>query len=113
MPLVCKIPDFKKNFEIEFNIAVVYWEKEIQERLAVELSAKMEIVCLAGRIDLLSSTEIIEIKHGPKWKHALGQILAYGKYYPNYQKVIHLFGSDEENEIIDTCASHGVLVRYE
>ena len=88
-------------------------EKKIQERLAGELSAETEVSTKVGRIDLLSNTEIIEIKHGSKWKHAIGQVLSYGHYYPEHQKVIHLFDCENSIHIEEICESLSIVVRIE
>lgn len=88
-------------------------KKKIQERLAEELSAEIEVETNVGRIDLLTDTEIIEIKHGSKWKHAIGQVLSYGHYYPEHQKVIHLFDCESSRDIEEICESLGIVVRFE
>lgn len=67
-------------------------EYEIQLRLAKELNAEMEVKTPTGFIDLLNEESIIEIKRYSHWKHALGQIICYSKFYPLKQKVIYLFG---------------------
>lgn len=67
-------------------------ERKIQERMSVELNAEIEVPTEAGNIDLLSSTEIIEIKTVKSWKGGLGQVLVYGNYYPNHSKRLHVFG---------------------
>jgi hypothetical protein len=72
-------------------------EKEIQNKLKIELNAETEIKTLAGYIDLLSDDYIIEIKEFSKWKHALGQILSYAKFYPLKVKKIYLFDYENKN----------------
>lgn len=67
-------------------------ERIIQNRLAKTLGGAKEVPTEAGRIDLLTSVEIVEIKQVNQWKSALGQILVYGEYYPSHKKRIHLFG---------------------
>ena len=67
-------------------------EKKIQIELAASLQGQMEVKTPVGFIDILTQTHIIEIKEASCWKHALGQILIYGEYYPNYNKKIILFG---------------------
>lgn len=73
-------------------------EKQIRERLQANLSGLSEISTPVGRIDLLTDTEIIEVKRFGDWKAALGQILIYSAFYPEHQKRIHLFGSKAELE---------------
>ena len=57
-----------------------YAEKVIIDSLHLELGGEIEVRCLAGNIDLFTSTEIIEIKQLTGWKGAIGQILVYGDY---------------------------------
>jgi len=68
-----------------------------------------------GRIDILTATELIEVKAARNWRHALGQVLDYGKYYPYHQKRIHLFGKLPAMgllEIRQSCQDHGVKVTW-
>jgi len=74
-------------------------EKIIQLRLQSELGGEIEVKTPAGPIDLLTDNKIIEIKKVRNWKAALGQILIYGKYYPNHQKHIHLFGKVSNSDL--------------
>ncbi|MBC1220961.1 hypothetical protein GNF10_25400 [Nostoc sp. UCD121] len=71
-------------------------EKKVQTSLVkgIEKIANpvMEVNTPAGKIDILTIHEIIEVKNVLGWKSAIGQILIYGHYYPNHQKRIHLFG---------------------
>jgi len=82
-------------------------EKTIQEKLCDELKAEKEVETLAGFIDILTDTKIIEIKEFSEWKSALGQVLSYGTYYPDREKVIILFGKIqiESIEIIQNIYS--------
>lgn len=68
-------------------------EKSIRDCLHAELGGLVEVVTPAGRIDLLTDTEIIEVKAVKDWKAALGQILVYSGFYPQHQKRLHLFGT--------------------
>jgi hypothetical protein len=88
-------------------------EHEIQERLQSELFGEIEVVTPFGRIDLLTDTEIIEIKYGDNWKNALGKILVYGKFYPNHTKVIHLFDMEEDKNISEFCKDFDIITRFE
>ena len=74
-------------------------EKELRIKLSKELNAEMEVETSAGFIDLLSESLIVEIKEFSLWKHALGQILSYSKYYPSKNKVIYLFGDVQDDKI--------------
>lgn len=50
-----------------------------------------EVETPVGFIDVLSDTEVIEVKYYKKWKHGLGQVLAYQSFYPRLEKRLHLF----------------------
>ena len=67
-------------------------EKAIQKELCLELGGKMEVRTCSGHIDLLTDTQIIEIKEFSEWKSALGQVLSYSVHFPHHEKVIVLFG---------------------
>ncbi|MDV3002506.1 MAG: hypothetical protein N5P05_004161 (plasmid) [Chroococcopsis gigantea SAG 12.99] len=71
-------------------------EEGIRNRLRSKIGGLSEVFTPVGRIDLLTDTEIIEVKKIKDWKAALGQILVYSAFYPEHQKRIHLFGSSEE-----------------
>ena len=68
-------------------------EKRIQLELQAQLGGEVEVMTPAGRIDLLTPQELIEIKSVKGWKGAIGQLMIYGYYYPSHQKRLHLFGS--------------------
>jgi hypothetical protein len=87
-------------------------ENEIQLKLKDDLSAEIEIKTKFGYIDLLSKTDIIEIKVANKWKSALGQILSYSDEYPNHKKWLYLFDGVINDDIIILCAKFDVSVKY-
>ena len=89
-------------------------EKEIQKRLCKELkNAKIEVETPCGFIDILTDNEIIEIKNGKNWKHAVGQILVYSKFYPKHKKRLHLFNTVNDELINDFCRKNNISVSYE
>lgn len=71
-------------------------ERRIRDRLHEELGGLIEVATPAGRIDLLTDSEIIEVKAIKDWKAALGQVLVYSAFYPEHQKRLHLFGAGRE-----------------
>jgi hypothetical protein len=79
---------FTKNAPIRYRAP----EKKIALRLKTALCGCLEVQTPIGQIDLLTSTEIIEIKNAKHWKHAVGQVLMYSNYYPRHSRRIHLFG---------------------
>ena len=91
-------------------------EKEYSAVLSRKLEGKREVKTLAGNIDVLTSTEVIEVKEVKAWKAALGQVVVYGHYYPSHQKRIHLYGETQQ-DFLDMISSHckrlGVLLTWE
>lgn len=92
-------------------------EKQVEKKLIKRLSnSKNQVVTDVGIIDILTPTEIIEVKAAKSWKSALGQVLVYGGRYPNHKMRIHLFGSvtkDMEHIIMRECDRFGVIVTWE
>jgi predicted house-cleaning noncanonical NTP pyrophosphatase (MazG superfamily) len=91
-------------------------EADYQHRLAAKLGGEMEVYTPVGKIDILTKTEVIEVKVAKNWKSALGQVKSYGKFYPNHRLRIHLFGkltpSALEN-IQSICQQENVILTYE
>lgn len=85
-----------------------------QNLLHKELGGKKEVNTPAGRIDLLTDTELIEIKKYEKWKSAIGQLLSYSHFYPAHKKILALFGnSDKNNKSLTTiCEELDIIIRY-
>ena len=67
-----------------------YLEREIKIRLQEELGGR-ELTCALGRPDLVTDTEVIEIKTWSEWKKGLGQILIYKVFWPNLIPRLHMF----------------------
>ena len=91
-------------------------ESDYSKNLARTLNGKEEVHTIGGNIDILTNNEIIEVKEVKMWKHALGQVLVYGHYYPSHQKRIHLYGETQESflEMINShCAKFNVTVTWE
>lgn len=53
--------------------------------------ARREVYTPVGFIDILLPDTVVEIKNFARWKHALGQVLAYGLHYPDRTKIIHAY----------------------
>ena len=86
------------------------------KRLAKKENGLVEVQTLAGRIDVLTASELIEVKEVKGWKAALGQALVYGHYYPSHQKRIHLFGETQEIYLAMVeghCSKYDVIVTWE
>jgi hypothetical protein len=91
-------------------------ESDYSDLLAKQLDGKREVKTLAGNIDILTNSEVIEVKNIKAWKHALGQVIVYGNYYPSHKKRIHLYGETQES-FLDMIRSHckklNILVTWE
>lgn len=80
-------------------------EASIRDKIAVSEGGVKEVVIISGKIDVLTSTQLIEVKHVKAWKEAIGQVLVYGHYYPSHTKRIHFFGT-AHSEIRELIKSH-------
>ncbi len=92
-------------------------ESYYRDKLAKKLGGETEVKTPdGGRIDILTSSEIIEVKHVKFWRSALGQVISYGYFYPKHQKRIHLFGdkfSVDFRAVENICRARGVRVSWE
>jgi hypothetical protein len=90
-------------------------ERVVRDRLQAQLGGKVEAYTKYGLIDLLTETELIEIKIVNRWKDAIGHILAKSEKYPNHQKRLHLFGHQEPilDNIEEVCDRLGIRVTFE
>lgn len=90
-------------------------ERQYSDGLAAKLNGRREVRTPAGRIDILTECEVIEVKLIEGWKEAVGQVLIYGSYYPRLGKRIHLVGdkTEEKKDLIEiACARVGVRVTW-
>lgn len=88
-------------------------ECAVRDVLSVRNPAgQAEVHTPVGYIDLLLPTAVVEVKDFVKWKHALGQVLAYSSYYPGRRKIIHLYipssQSPELSEQLKICTGFNV-----
>ncbi|MGD1852693.1 MAG: Rha family transcriptional regulator [Leptolyngbyaceae cyanobacterium] len=91
-------------------------ESSYSNELANKSLGQREVKTLAGNIDVLTCTQIIEVKAVKQWKAALGQVLVYSHYYPSHEKRIHLYGETQESflEMIKNhCEKFSVVVTWE
>jgi hypothetical protein len=92
-------------------------ERQVCDCLKSQVGGVPEVTTPAGRIDLLTETEIIEIKRVSDWKAGLGQLLVYSGFFPEHRKRLHLFGSTQDEKQILTistsCLTFNVLVTFE
>ena len=92
----------------------------MRDALASLVGGESEVETPAGFIDVLSETEVIEVKYYKQWKHGLGQVLAYQSYYPCLARRLHLFAHvgdvDTRNYFAlakNVCDGHAVKVTFE
>jgi len=72
----------KTNSESEVVVKLINKEK---------LKCTREVSTPTGRIDILTETELIEVKEYSNYKSAIGQLICYGNSYPNHKLRLHLF----------------------
>ena len=91
-------------------------ECKIRDSIALMEKGKTEVTTPNGRIDILTATEIIEVKRIKKWKDAMGQVMAYGIHYPDHRKRVHLYGSGSimyDMKAFRTLTHYGIRVTTE
>jgi hypothetical protein len=91
-------------------------ERHYRDDMLNELEGEAEVQTPAGRIDIMTADEIIEVKEIHQWKAALGQILAYSFYHEGKTCRLHLFGEADGETVrtIDSvCEKYNVRVTYE
>ena len=103
-----------------FNLLVItkmaYREKQVQTRLHGLLGGLTEVYTPVGRIDILTDSELIEIKWANNWKEGVGQLLTYSHYYPQHKRRLHIFDSTDDRligTIKDHCTRLGILLTVE
>lgn len=67
-------------------------ESDHKHDLWSQVGGVREVPTPFGNIDLLTDTVLYEVKLASNWKSALGQLLAYGEFYPRHTKVLVVFG---------------------
>ena len=100
----------------KYKVKVSSPEKTIANRLAVELNGRREVYVDGNkRIDILSDTEIIEVKKYRNMLSAVGQILYYSEFYPNRTRRIHLFehGNKRDQKFEMMCGALNIILTYE
>ena len=89
-------------------------ERKISDRLSRELSGQREVETCFGLADVVTESAVIEVKEATRWKHGLGQILAYADNWPDKTRRLHLFGEVTDLERIrELCAKFNVEVTVE
>lgn len=90
-------------------------EAQIRDRLHHRLGGEVEVQTIHGPIDLLTATQIIEIKRIEDWKTGFGQVLAKAPAYPKHDKRLHLFGNSDRSfrNIKACCQEFAISVSFE
>ena len=92
------------------------FESSFRDSLAMSLGGETEVPCKSGIVDILTETEVIEVKSIKNWKDAIGQVLVYRCEFKGKNPRVHLFGraSDEyRSMVVDFCTQLNVLVSFE
>lgn len=91
-------------------------EKFVSDNLAIKLNGLREVPVVCGKVDVLTESNLIEVKSVKNWIEAVGQVLIYGQDYPKHQKTIHLFGECSDNlkhQIISYCFALNITITFE
>ena len=90
-------------------------ERDVRDRLQAQLGGKVEAYTKWGLIDLLTETELIEVKIVHQWKDAIGHIIAKSRAFPTHTKRLHLFGPDDPrlDHINEVCAECDIQITFE
>jgi hypothetical protein len=96
-------------------------EADVRDNLARREQGKTDVETRAGFADVVTSNSVIEVKLWKNWKHALGQVLAYGTFIKGKEKRIHLFADATDKDAActvtttarDVCSTYGVTVTLE
>ncbi len=103
----CRYPKTKKR----------QTEKVVRDRLAFSIpNSQTEVPTKSGRIDILTFSEIIEVKQVRLYKHAIGQVTSYSHYYPKHKRRIHLYGkvsASQRKFITQECLTACIVATFE
>lgn len=81
------------NFDDEITDTGELKESQVRDTLAKELGGRIEVSNPSGRADIVTATELIEVKHWKKFHDGRRQLLDYAPYFPGKQLRLHLFGA--------------------
>ncbi|CAM9589874.1 unnamed protein product, partial [Pylaiella littoralis] len=94
-------------------------ESSAREALAPLIGGEREVETPSGFVDMHSDA-MIEMKYHNRWKHGLGQVLAYQSHYPRLARRLHLFahiGDKDTDKYFEmaksVCYAHAVKVTFE
>jgi|LakMenE18May11ns_1017448.scaffolds.fasta_scaffold9824213_2 hypothetical protein len=108
--------NFRKHLDLKPNNQK---EQVIRDLLVYELGTNVqtEVVVFGNcKVDIVTPTEIIEVKSAKRCHEALGQILVYGQAFPQHKKRVHIFGR-KNPEMIKAfelaCVANNISVTWE
>ncbi|MCU0516302.1 MAG: hypothetical protein MUC60_05420 [Oscillatoria sp. Prado101] len=98
------------------NAALKSPEKEVVQRLKEREGGETEVPTPVGDIDLLTATDVVEVKTVRCWKAAAGQALMYQNYFPSHSPRLHLYGiaTHAFRVLVElNCQKRGIRVTWE
>lgn len=79
-----------------------------------------EVKCSYGRVDVLLTNWVVEIKELQQWKSGIGQLMVYGLCWPERGKWLHVYASHLPkrtwslmDDIEEVCETLGVRVTFD
>jgi hypothetical protein len=104
------VPEY---FEVDDSTRSI--EAQILAKMHEKLGGNVEVQTIHGPIDLLTPTELIEIKRIEDWKEGLGQVMVKSHAFPDHTKRLHLFGQSDRTlrNIKATCKQFEISVSFE
>ena len=92
-------------------------EKDVRDKLAARFPGSRVEVRIEGgkRIDILTPSKVIEVKNVKGYLEAIGQVQAYGLYYPKHEQCIYLFGevfAEQRRLIQKECSALNITVEF-
>ena len=87
-------------------------ENDVVTAIHKKTGGRREFTLVSGKVDIYAHPYVIEVKKANKWKHALGQVLAYVSELPGTIPVLWLF---DDNTLDARCMSTmlSVCSKYE
>lgn len=122
LQIICKqnninFPDVNyKNIYVKEKLTYKNLEKKVKLRLNEIVNGIVEVPCKAGVADIVTQTQVIEVKKISEWKHAVGQVVIYGLEFPCKETRIHLYGACSEEYrqmIVSYCSLLSIIVSFE
>ncbi len=69
-----------------------------------------------GKADLVTDTELIEVKHCRYWEKGVKQVVKYHRFFPHLNKRLHLFGSGlskyDKETLLMVCKTLNIRVTW-